>query len=58
MDWLFERQPGIEKPLAEQHLTEGTVVLYDVTYTYFEGRRCPLAKLRHSRDEAPSRNSG
>jgi transposase len=51
MDWLLERQPRIEKRLAERHLTEGTVVLYDVTSTYFEGRHCPLAKLGHSRDE-------
>lgn len=51
MDWLLERQPHIEKRLAEQHLAEGTVVLYDVTSTYFEGRHCPLAKLGHSRDE-------
>jgi transposase len=51
MDWLLERQPRIEKRLAKRHLTEGTVVLYDVTSTYFEGRHCPLAKLGHSRDE-------
>lgn len=51
MDWLLERQPRIEKRLAEQHLAEGAVVLYDVTSTYFEGRHCPLAKLGHSRDE-------
>jgi transposase len=51
MDWLLERQPRVEKRLAERHLTEGTVVLYDVTSTYFEGRHCPLAKLGHSRDE-------
>jgi transposase len=51
MDWLLERQPRIEKRLAERHLTEGAVVLYDVTSTYFEGRHCPLAKLGHSRDE-------
>jgi transposase len=51
MDWLLERQSRIEKRLAEQHLTEGAVVLYDITSTYFEGRHCPLAKLGHSRDE-------
>src|SRR6266542_2947085 len=31
-------------------LPAGELVLYDVTSTYFEGRRCPLAKLGHSRD--------
>jgi transposase len=51
MDWLLERQQRIEKRLAAQHLEEGTVVLYDISSTYFEGRHCPLAKLGHSRDE-------
>jgi hypothetical protein len=51
MDWLLDRQQRIEKRLAAQHLAEGTVVLYDVSSTYFEGRHCPLAKLGHSRDE-------
>lgn len=50
MDWLLERQPRIESALAKRHLTEGTLVLYDVSSTYFEGRRCPLARLGHSRD--------
>lgn len=43
MDWLGRAQPRIEKKLAERHLKEGTLLLYDVTSTYFEGRRCPLA---------------
>jgi len=50
MDWLLERQPRIESGLAKRHLTEGTLVLYDVSSTYFEGRRCPLARIGHSRD--------
>lgn len=50
MDWLFERQDGIEDALAKRHLQNGTLVLYDVTSTYFEGRCCPLAHLGHSRD--------
>jgi hypothetical protein len=49
MDWLLPRQNRIEKALAQRHL-HGTLVLYDVTSTYFEGRTCPLAKLGHSRD--------
>jgi hypothetical protein len=53
MDWLLERQPRIEKRLAAQHLEEGSLVLYDISSTYFEGRHCPLAKLGHSRDERP-----
>lgn len=50
MDWLLARQTRIETKLAKRHLAEGTLVLYDVTSTYFEGRRCPLARLGHSRD--------
>jgi transposase len=50
MDWLLLRQPAIEDALAKKHLREGTLVLYDVTSTYFEGRHCPLARLGHSRD--------
>jgi Transposase DDE domain len=50
MDWLLERQASIESGLAKRHLTDGALVLYDVTSTYFEGRHCPLAKLGHSRD--------
>lgn len=51
MDWLLPRQQQIEQQLAKRHLTGGSVVLYDLTSTYFEGRHCPLAKLGHSRDE-------
>ena len=51
MDWLLERQEHIEKQLAARHLEEGSLVLCDVTSTYFEGRACPLAHLGHSRDD-------
>jgi transposase len=50
MDWLRERQPRIEKKLAERHLAEGCLVLYDVTSSYYEGRTCPLARFGHDRD--------
>jgi len=50
MDWLLVRQERIEAALAKRHLAEGTLVLYDVSSTYFEGRRCPLARIGHSRD--------
>lgn len=50
MDWLLPRQARIEAALAKRHLCDGTLVLYDVTSTYFEGRSCPLAKIGHSRD--------
>ena len=51
MDWLLSRQTRIENRLAKQHLSNDTLVLYDVSSTYFEGRCCPLAHLGHSRDE-------
>lgn len=50
MDWLLARQTSIEEALATGHLSDGALVLYDVTSTYFEGRSCPLAKRGHSRD--------
>jgi transposase len=50
MDWLIARQASIERALAKRHLSESTLVLYDVTSTYFEGRKCPLARFGHSRD--------
>src|ERR1700730_7155685 len=51
MDWLLPQQARIEKALAKRHLAEGSLVLYDLTSTYFEGRHCPLGKLGHSRDD-------
>jgi hypothetical protein len=53
MDWLLARQTRLEGQLAKRQLQQGSVVLYDVTSTYFEGRRCPLARYGHSRDERP-----
>jgi len=51
MDWLLPHQQRIEQALAKRHLSDGCLVLYDVTSTYFEGRHCPLARFGHSRDE-------
>jgi hypothetical protein len=50
MDWLLPRQDKLERALAKRHLGEGTLALYDVSSTYFEGRCCPLARYGHSRD--------
>ena len=50
MDWLLPRQPRIEKALASRHFHEGSLVLYDLTSSYFEGKSCPLARLGYSRD--------
>jgi transposase len=50
MDWLLTRQSAIEKKLAKRHLSEGALVLYDVTSSYYEGKTCPLAQFGHDRD--------
>ena len=50
MDWLEKRQPGIEKRLAKKHLEDCGLVLYDLSSTWFEGRKCDLAKRGYSRD--------
>ena len=50
MDWLLQRQSAIEKKLAKRHLTDGGLVLYDVTSSYYEGKTCPLARFGHDRD--------
>ena len=50
MDWLLERQGAIEQRLAKRHLSDGALVLYDLSSTYLEGRCCPLAKRGYSRD--------
>ena len=51
MDWLLKRQSAIESQFASRHLANGSLVLYDLTSSYFEGRHCPLARFGHSRDE-------
>src|ERR1035437_6113241 len=50
MDWLLGGQDRIQKKLAERHLQEDSLVLYDLSSSYFEGSHCPLAKLGYSRD--------
>ena len=50
LDWLAVRQPAIEAALAKYHLVGGTLVLYDVSSSYLEGRCCPLAQFGYNRD--------
>ena len=50
LDWLGERQEAIEKALARKHLHDGTLVLYDLSSSYVEGRCCELARLGYNRD--------
>jgi transposase len=37
MDHLLQRQKAIQKTLAQKHLKNGALVLYDITSSYFEG---------------------
>jgi transposase len=55
LDWLLARQEAVEIELAKRHLHEASLVLYDVSSTYFEGRSCPLARFGHSRDSRSDR---
>lgn len=51
LDWLLSRQGAIERKLAKRHLQEGSLVFYDLTSTWLEGRTCALGKLGYSRDK-------
>jgi hypothetical protein len=55
LDWLGAQQLRIERQLARRHLQDGTLVLYDVSSSYLEGRRCELAQHGYSRDHRPDR---
>ena len=50
LDWLLKRQRWIERSLANRHLSDATLILYDVTSSYLEGQCCPLAAFGHNRD--------
>lgn len=55
LDWLVGEQARIEAALAKTHLIDGTLVLYDVSSSYMEGRCCALARHGYSRDHRPDR---
>src|SRR5512134_2430322 len=55
LDVLGAAQPAIERALARWHLKNGTLVLYDVTSSYLEGRCCELGQRGYSRDGRPDR---
>jgi hypothetical protein len=50
LDWLLPRQARIENKLAKRHLQDGTLVLYDVSSSYYTGRRSSLVQFGHPRD--------
>lgn len=55
LDWLGGEQARVERALARRHLKEGTLVLYDVSSSYLEGRCCELARYGYSRDRRADR---
>ena len=55
LDWLGSRQDRLERALARRHLRDGTLVLYDVSSSYLEGRCCELARHGYSRDHRSDR---
>jgi transposase len=52
MDKLLERQGAIQKNLARKHLTDGCLVLYDITSSYMEGEYedSDLVEFGYNRD--------
>jgi transposase len=50
MDWLFARQERIENKLANKHLQEGALVLYDLSGSYYTGRESELVQYGYNRD--------
>ncbi|HEV3288042.1 MAG TPA: IS1634 family transposase, partial [Streptosporangiaceae bacterium] len=54
MDWLEDRQDAIEAELARRHLgpepNPARMALFDLSSSWLEGSRCPLAARGYSRD--------
>jgi hypothetical protein len=50
LDWLGKRQHRIETKLAGRHLADGTLVLYDVSGSYYTGRCSSLVDYGYNRD--------
>lgn len=50
LDWLVDQKETIERKLADKHLRDGDMALYDVSSSYYEGRTCPLIAFGYNRD--------
>ena len=50
MDWLGKRQQRIETKLAQKHLADGSLVLYDLSGSYYTGKRSGLVDFGYCRD--------
>lgn len=55
MDWLLARQKRIENKLAKKHLSGGTLVLFDVSSSFYTGRKSSLIRHGYSRDHRADR---
>jgi hypothetical protein len=55
MDWLLARQQRIENKLAKKHLRGGLLVLFDVSSSYYTGRKSSLVTHGYSRDHRGDR---
>lgn len=53
MDRLLERQDAIQKKLAAKHLTDNSIVLYDITSSYLEGEyeNSDIVSFGYNRDK-------
>jgi Transposase DDE domain len=55
MDWLLERQNRIENKLAKKHLKGGSLVLFDVSSSYYTRKKSSLRQFGYSRDHRRDR---
>jgi len=55
MDWLLARQKRIENKLAKKHFQGGVLVLFDVSSSYYTGRKSSLVTYGYSRDHRGDR---
>ena len=48
-------QDSVQKRLVKRHLAAGSLMLYDLSSSYLEGRHCPLARLGYNQDGKKSK---
>ena len=55
LDWLLARQQRIENKLAKKHLEDGTLLLFDVSSSFYTGSKSSLIQHGYSRDHRRDR---
>ncbi len=50
LDWLLENKQRIEKKLAAKHLKNGSIILYDLSSSYYTGKESNLVQFGYNRD--------